>query len=301
MITAEELGLQLDDIKVHSGDSGLSIDLGAYSSRTTLMTGHACRSAARDAKRQILEVIGAKLHVPAETLDLRDGIVTGLAEGTDFSAIRQDYQREHRGFTGLPTGPFLTFQEASRIAFIERGSIVGTGEYRPPPLGGSFKGAAVGTSPAFGCSAQVTEVSVDMETGEITVNRITGAHDCGFAINKTQVEGQMEGSMMMGMGEALMEQIQYDTHGRIVNANLAEYKIPTALDMPQLDSIVVESNEPNGPYGAKEVGEGAIMPVIPALLNAVYDATGVRIDELPVTPERVVAALRRAREKEDEK
>jgi 4-hydroxybenzoyl-CoA reductase alpha subunit len=301
MITAEELGLELNDIKIHSGDSGLSVDLGAYSSRTTLMTGHACRSAARDVKCQILEVIGAKLHVPAETLDLKDGIVTGLPDGTDISALRQEYQREHRGFADLPSGPFLTFREASRIAFLERGSIVGTGEYRPPPLGGSFKGAAVGTSPAFGCSAQVAEVSVDMETGEITANRITGAHDCGFAINKMQVEGQMEGSMMMGMGEALMEQIQYDTNGRIVNANLAEYKIPTALDMPRLDSIVVESNEPNGPYGAKEVGEGAIMPVIPALLNAVYDATGVRIDELPLTPERVIAALRRAREEEDKK
>jgi 4-hydroxybenzoyl-CoA reductase subunit alpha len=164
-------------------------------------------------------------------------------------------------------------------------------------LGGSFKGAAVGTSPAFGCSAQISEVSVDLETGEITVDNITGAHDCGFAINITQVEGQMQGSMMMGMGEALMEQVIYDTKGRIVNANLAEYKIPTALDMPNLDTVIVESNEPNGPYGAKEVGEGAIMPVIPSILNAVYDATGVRIDELPVTPERLIAAMNLARDK----
>ena len=109
----------------------------------------------------------------------------------------------------------------------------------------------------------------------------------------------MQGSMMMGMGEALMEQILYDTKGRIVNANLAEYKIPTALDMPRLDSIIIESNEPNGPYGAKEVGEGAIMPVIPCLLNAIYDATGVRIEELPITPERIMAALRKAREEEE--
>jgi 4-hydroxybenzoyl-CoA reductase subunit alpha len=296
MITAEELGLEMDDVKVRSGDSSLSVDLGAYSSRTTLMTGHACRSAALDVKRQILEVISGKFNVPPETLDLKEGIVTGLPPGTDFSALRQEYQKEHRGFDHLPEGDSLTFREASRIAFLERGSIIGTGEYKPPPLGGSFKGAAVGTSPAFGCSAQVAEVSVDLETGEITVNKITGAHDCGFAINRTQVEGQMQGSMMMGMGEALMEQIQYDTNGRIVNANLAEYKIPTAVDMPQLNSIIIESNEPNGPYGAKEVGEGAIMPVIPCLLNAIYDATGVRIEELPVTPERVMAALRKARE-----
>ncbi len=143
----------------------------------------------------------------------------------------------------------------------------------------------------------MAEVSVDLETGRVTVGKITGAHDCGFAINVTQVEGQMQGSMMMGIGEALMEQIIYDKKGRIVNANLAEYKIPTALDMPHLDAIIVESNEPHGPYGAKEVGEGAIMPVIPSILNAIYDATGVRIEELPVTPERLVAALQAKRNK----
>ena len=292
MITAEELGLKLDDVTVVSGDSKLSVDLGAYSSRTTLMTGHACREAARDAKRQILEAVAGQLERPPDTLDLKDGLLVSLTDEIDFSDIRKEYLREHKGFVDLPEGPHLTFGEASRIAFLERGAIVGTGKYRPPPLGGSFKGAAVGTSPAFGCSAQIAEVSVDLETGEITVENITGAHDCGFAINVTQVEGQMHGSMMMGMGEALTEQIIYDKKGRIVNANLAEYKIPTALDMPHLEAIIVESNEPHGPYGAKEVGEGAIMPVIPSILNAIYDATGVRIDELPVTPERLVAALR---------
>ncbi len=297
MITAEELGLPLDDIRVASGDSSLSVDLGAYSSRTTLMTGHACREAAQDVKHQILEAVAGKLGVPPETLDLRDGQLVSLAGEIDFSDMRKEYLQEHRGFMDLPDGPHLTFREASRIAFLERGAIVGTGKYRPPPLGGSFKGATVGTSPAFGCSAQIAEVSVDLETGQITVENITGAHDCGFAINRTQVEGQMQGSMMMGMGEALMEQIIYDKKGRIVNANLAEYKIPTALDMPHLEAIIVESNEPHGPYGAKEVGEGAIMPVIPSILNAIYDATGVRIEELPVTPERLVAALRAKREK----
>jgi 4-hydroxybenzoyl-CoA reductase subunit alpha len=296
MITAEELGLALDDVRVESGDSSLSVDLGAYSSRTTLMTGHACREAAQDVKRQILEAIGALLNVPPESLDLKDGQVISRAGDLDFARIRKEYLQEHKGFMDLPEGPVLTFREASRIAYLERGTIVGTGKYRPPKLGGSFKGAAVGTSPAFGCSAQVAEVSVDLETGEVTVQNITGAHDCGFAINVTQVEGQMQGSMMMGMGEALMEEILYDTRGRIVNANLAEYKIPTAVDMPHLDAIIVESGEPRGPYGAKEVGEGAIMPVIPSVLNAIYDATGVLIDELPVTPERIVAALVAARE-----
>lgn len=292
MITAEELGLPLEDVRVQSGDSSFSVDLGAYSSRTTLMTGAACRDAARDVKRQILSAVAGLVDRPPETLDIRDGHIVSLGEEFDFSALREEYLKEHVGFSDNPDDPQLTFREASRIAFLELGSIVGTGQYRPPKLGGSFKGAAVGTSPAFGCSAQVAEVTVDLETGEVSVDRITGAHDCGFAINRTQVEGQMQGSMMMGMGEALMEQICYDDKGKILNANLAEYKIPTAVDMPKLDAIIVESHEPNGPYGAKEVGEGAIMPVIPSILNAIYDATGVRINELPITPERIVMALK---------
>lgn len=293
MITAEELGVSLDDVRVQAGDSSLSVDLGSYSSRTTLMTGAAARDAARDVKRRILSAVAGRIDVPPETLDLKDGCVISLADPIDFSALRDEYLKEHVGFSDLPDSPKLSFREASRIAFLEIGAVVGTGEYRPPKLGGSFKGAAVGTSPAFGCSAQVAEVSVDLDTGEVSVDRITGAHDCGFAINRTQVEGQMHGSMMMGMGEALMEQVIYDEHGRILNRNLAEYKIPTSLDMPQLDALIVESNEPHGPYGAKEVGEGAIMPVIPSILNAIHDATGVRINELPVTPERIVRALRR--------
>ncbi len=291
MIAAEVLGIPLTDVKVLSGDSDLAVDLGAYSSRTTLMTGNACKEAAESVKRQMLEVIALKTGVPAGELDIADGKVVWSGGELDVKELRHEFRKEHRGFEGTPLDGPLTFGEASRIAFLEKGSIVGTGKYKPPKLGGSFKGAAVGTSPAFGCSAQVAEVTVDLDTGEVTVDKITGAHDCGFAINRTQVEGQMQGSMMMGMGEALMEEVKYDDCGRIVNANLAEYKIPTALDMPPLESIIIESDEPAGPFGAKEVGEGAIMPTIPAILNAIYNATGVRIDELPVTPERIRMAV----------
>ncbi len=294
MITAEVLGIPLSDVKVVSGDSDLAVDLGAYSSRTTLMTGAAAKEAAESVKRQILEVIAQKTNAPLEELDITEGLVVWSRGELDIEQLRHDYRLEHRGFSGTPLKGNLTFAEAARIAFLEQGSIVGTGKYRPPPLGGSFKGATVGTSPAFGCSAQVAEVTVDLETGEVRVDKVTGAHDCGFAINRTQVEGQMQGSIMMGMGEALMEEIKYDDCGRIINANLAEYKIPTSLDVPPLEAIIIESHEPNGPFGAKEVGEGAIMPTIPAILNAIYDATGVRIDELPVTPERLRMALRKA-------
>jgi 4-hydroxybenzoyl-CoA reductase subunit alpha len=294
MITAEVLGIPMSEVKVVSGDSELAVDLGAYSSRTTLMTGTAAKEAAESVKQQVLEVLAEKTGVAVEDLDIVDGEVVYAKGDLDVEQFRHDHRMEHRGFRGVVTGGNLTFNEAARVAFIEKGSIVGTGKYKPPPLGGSFKGAAVGTSPAFGCSAQVAEVSVDPETGQVTVDRITGAHDCGFAINRTMVEGQMQGSVMMGMGEALMEEIKYDECGRIINSNLAEYKIPTSVDVPPLDSIIVESHEPHGPFGAKEVGEGAIMPTIPAILNAIYDATGVRINELPVTPERIRTALRKA-------
>jgi 4-hydroxybenzoyl-CoA reductase subunit alpha len=175
---------------------------------------------------------------------------------------------------------------------------VGTGKYKPQALGGKFKGATVGTSPAYGCSAQVVEVSVDMETGHVTIDKVTDAHDCGRAINRTSVEGQMEGSISMGMGEAMFEEVKFDGRGRVINADLAEYKLVTALDMPPVKPIIVESDEPNGPFGAKEVGEGAIMPTIPAILNAVYDAIGVRIFELPLTPERVYTAIKEYKEKQ---
>jgi len=226
-------------------------------------------------------------------MDIKKGFIVFKKAKPDFSGLRTQYIKEHRGWTDNPRPDSeLSFREASRIAYLAKGSIVGTGKYKPPELGGKFKGAAVGTSPAYGCSAQIAEVSVDEETGKITIENLTDAHDCGRAINRTSVEAQMHGSLSMGLGEALYEEVKFDAKGHVINADLAEYKIPTALDMPSMDVIIVESNEPNGPFGAKEVGEGAIMPAIPAILNAVYDAIGVRIFELPLTSERVWAAIR---------
>ena len=299
MIAAEALGVPLDHIKVSSGDTDYSVDLGAYSSRQTLMTGHATKQAAEDLKGQVLEVLGDKLKISPDRMDIKKGYIVFTDETPDFSILRTIYAKEHRGFRDNPDPDEpLTFREAARIAYLSRGSMVGTGSYRPGDLGGKFKGATVGTSPAYGPSAQVVEVTVDKGTGKVTVDRMTDAHDCGFAINRTSVEGQMQGSLSMGLGEAMFEEVKFDDKGRILNANLAEYKIPTALDMPNVDTIIVESNEPNGPFGAKEVGEGAIMPTIPAILNAVYDAVGVKIHELPLTPERVFMAIQ---EKEREK
>jgi 4-hydroxybenzoyl-CoA reductase subunit alpha len=297
MIAAETLGIPLENVKVTSGDTDLTVDLGAYSSRQTLMTGHATKEAAEQVRRQIAEVLAERTGHDASSISFRDGRVLFDGGPGDFEAMRRQYIKEHRGWTDAPGGEYLTFKEAARMAYLARGTIVGTGKYKPPPLGGSYKGAAVGTSPAYGCSAQVVEVSVDMETGEVTVDAMTDAHDCGLAINRTQVEAQMQGSLSMGLGECLFEEVKFDSRGRIVNASLGEYRIPTALDMPNVKCIIVESNEPKGPYGAKEVGEGAIMPTIPAILNAIRDATGCAINELPVSSERLFMALRAAAKK----
>jgi 4-hydroxybenzoyl-CoA reductase subunit alpha len=298
MIAAEAIGVPLSWVRVASGDTDMGMDLGAYSSRQTLMTGHATKEAAESVKRQILEVLAEELGQSVESLDIKRGVVVFQKRNVDCSALRTRYQQEHRGWTdNIASGP-LTFREASRIAYLARGTIVGTGKYKPKNLGGKHKGAAVGTSPAYGCSAQVTEVSVDLETGHITVDKMTDAHDCGQAINRNSVEGQMHGSLSMGLGEALFEEVRFDDSGRVANDNLAEYKLVRSLDMPPMEAIVVETNEPNGPFGAKEVGEGAIMPTIPAVLNAVYDAVGVRIFELPLTSERVYRAMEEYRARE---
>ncbi len=264
MIAAETLGIPLENVRLASGDTDMGVDLGAYSSRQTLMTGHATKNAAEHAKQQVLEVLAQQLDIPIKDMDIKKGFIEFKNQAPDFSLLRTRYIKEHKGWTDNPDSNKLTFKEASRIAFLEKGSIVGTGKYKPHNLGGKFKGAAVGTSPAYGC---------------------------GKAINMTSVEGQMEGSVSMGIGEAMHEEIIFDDQGHIMNNNLAEYKMVTSMDMPEVNAIVIESDEPNGPYGAKEVGEGAIMPTIPAILNAVHDATGVRIFELPLTPERVYNAI----------
>ena len=293
MIAAEAVGIPLEQVRVKSGDTDFGIDLGAYSSRTTLMTGHATKEAGDNLKAMVLETLAGELGIQAARLDIKNGLIKISGGPVDFSAIRTGYIKEHRGWQDQPQSQELTFREAARLAYLRRGTLVATGKYKPPVLGGKYKGATVGTSPAYGCSAQVAEVNVDFETGQIIVERVTDAHDCGQAVNLTSVEAQMQGSVSMGLGEALFEEVKFDAQGRIINASLGEYHIPTVMDMPEVRCIVVESGEPNGPFGAKEVGEGAIMPTIPAILNAVRNATGLVLEETPLTPERVYQALKK--------
>ncbi len=296
MIAAEVLGLSLSNVTVISGDTGLCpIDLGAYSSRQTLMTGNATKQAAETVKAQILDKLSAAFNMPSTEFTLRDGMVLGTEKNpAKVKEIRSRYTSEHRGFSKLPKGEGpLTFTEVARWVFARQGTIVGIGTYAPPELQYSkeWKGSVVGASPAYSTQSCVAEVTVDTETGRLTIDRLTLAHDCGTAINRQAVEGQLDGSMCHGLGEALFEEVVFDSKGRVVNSTLGDYKIPTPVDVPELSSVPVESYEPNGPYGAKEAGEGCILPVIPAILNAIYDACGVMIMDVPITAEKILNAL----------
>ncbi|HEX6623830.1 MAG TPA: molybdopterin cofactor-binding domain-containing protein [Pyrinomonadaceae bacterium] len=188
----------------------------------------------------------------------------------------------------------VAFAEAVVLAESKFGTIGTVGSYTPPRSPGRFKGAGVGPSPAYSYSAAVAEVDVDAETGLVTVERIHIGHDIGKSINPMLVMGQVEGSVYMGLGEALMEEMVYRANRNVVHKfpSLLEYKSPTTMEMCDVVTYLVEDADPNGPFGAKEVGQGPLLPVMPAVANAVYDAVGVRIDEVPITPEKVLAALR---------
>jgi CO/xanthine dehydrogenase Mo-binding subunit len=185
----------------------------------------------------------------------------------------------------------ITFEEASILAEAKFGTLTSAGSYTPPKIAGPYKGSGVGPSPAYSYSACVVDLDAEPRTGLIRVNKVWIAHDVGRAINPLLVEGQVEGSVYMGLGEALMEE-QTFRRGLHKWPSMLEYKSPTFLDMPDVETFIVETIDPEGPYGAKEAGQGPLLPVPPAVCAAVYDALGVWIDEIPVTPEKVLAALR---------
>jgi len=192
----------------------------------------------------------------------------------------------------------VTFQEAVCIAEARVGTIGTTGSYTPPKSAAHFKGGGVGPSPTYSYTAAVVEVDVDPETGWITVPRVWIAHDIGRALNPTLVRGQVEGSVYMGLGEALMEEQAFRRlPARLSSAlvhkfpSMLEYKSPTSLDMPEMFTDLIEHPDPQGPFGAKEVGQGPLLPIMPAVANAVYDAVGVRVDQIPITPEKILRAL----------
>jgi 4-hydroxybenzoyl-CoA reductase subunit alpha len=306
-IAAETLGCSLSRVRVIAADTDLTpIDIGSYSSRVTFMNGNATLRAAGEVKRQIAAAAAQRMSCGAEELIFRgdkvikrqnagksaratqdQATVAGRVEGQILRGSLQQKRKDE--------GPkdSMTFEEAVVAAIDFHGALTGTGSYAPPPeaRGGKHKGAGVGPSPAYAYSAQVAEVSVDEDTGEVTVHKVWAAHDCGRALNPVSVEGQIIGSVWMGMGQALTEEMVWKD-GLLMNPGLLEYRSPSSVESPEVEPIIVESIDPEGPFGAKECSEGSLAATIPAIANAIYDAVGIRLHESPFTPERVLSALR---------
>ncbi|MBM4108037.1 MAG: 2Fe-2S iron-sulfur cluster binding domain-containing protein [Phycisphaerae bacterium] len=270
-IAAEAMGIPHTRLRMKSQDSDIApLDLGSYSSRVTLMAGNAVAAAGAAVADKIRPYAAAMLGCAPPAVRFAHG--RAFVEG------------------GPPEG--VAWEEAARRYFNEHGPLVGTGCYKPPEgLGGDFKGATVGTSPAYSFGTAACEVAVDLDTGKVRVQRFTDYHDCGTPINPQQVHGQVEGAIVMSASETILEDVQFDDKGRVLNPNLHGYLIMTIKDAPEIFSGIVESYEPRGPFGAKEIGEGATLPVLGAVAHAIANATGVWIKDLPITPEKILAAL----------
>jgi len=265
-IVAEVLGIEPKDIRVHPADTDLTpVDLGSYSSRVTLMAGNAAIQAAERLKARLVEAVAEKLEVTPDKLVARD----------------------RRVFVDGDPDRGVAFAQAVALAESKFGVLAFPGSYAPPKRAGKYKGGGVGPSPCYSYSACVVEVDVDTETGEVRPTEVWIAHDVGRALNPLLVEGQVEGSVYMGLGEALMEE-QVFRKGVHKIPSMLEYKSPTTLETPEIHTILVETDDPEGPFGAKEAGQGPLLPLIPAVANAVYSAVGVRVDEVPISPEKVL-------------
>ena len=276
---AKTLDLPLEQVRVISGDSELTPkDNGAYSSRITFMVGNAAIDAATKLKKILIEAAANKFTAPPEDIECAGGMFR-VVHGTQSP---------------------LPFADVVKLALIDEGTISVKGTFTCPPeaQGGKHRGGAVGGTMGFSYATQVVEVSVDEATGSITVDKVWVALDCGHAINPLAVEGQIEGAVWMGFGQALSEETRY-LEGLPAHASLLEYRVPTMAESPPIEVHIVESHDPNGPFGAKEASEGALAASMPALIAAIADATGIDFDQLPVTPDRLVEALverrRRAR------
>lgn len=269
MVVAETLGIGMDQVFVLAADTLLTpVDLGSYSSRVTFMCGNAAKSAAENLKKEILTAVSLRHHIPIEELYISQSRVC-----SNDASLQLDWLA------------------AVDMATAHRGALTVSGYYISPKLGGDFKGAGAGLSPSYSFGACIAEVSVDKQTGKVEILNVWGAHDCGKALNPMAVEGQLEGSWHMGIGQAISEEMKY-FNGLLLNNNFIDYKIPTSLDTPEFHTHIIETGDPEGPFGAKECGEGALHPVIPAVINAIYNATGVRITKLPVKAEDILEKIK---------
>ncbi|MFO1398739.1 MAG: 4-hydroxybenzoyl-CoA reductase subunit alpha [Burkholderiales bacterium] len=269
-VVADVLGVPMARIRIVTTDSALTPkDNGSYSSRVSFMVGNAALRAAQELLRILVAAAARKLGVDAERVEW-------LGEGCRVLG-------EDRG---------LDFADVVSAALVDSGTLTVKGTWSTPPetQGGKFRGAAVGSTAGFSYSAQVVEVAVDEETGVVKVERVWVAHDCGFAINPLAVTAQVQGAVWMGMGQALQEETQYH-EGLHLRPNFLDYRVPTMAESPPIEVHLVESNDPLGPFGAKEASEGGLHALPPALTNAIADALGIRLHALPATPDRVLDAL----------
>jgi 4-hydroxybenzoyl-CoA reductase alpha subunit len=275
LIAAEELGVPVEEIKVINADTALTPqDPGSYSMAETFVAGNAAKAAAADAKRQLLEIAAERLEANPADLELRDKRIYVKGSPEQGLSLREAV------WAGLASGR----------------PVLGKGHYQPDlsfmdTVRGKIEGQITGAY-TFGTTA--AEVEVDRETGQIAVKKVAAAHDCGFALNRMAVEGQIEGSVVIGQGQVLSEEMHWD-EGQCLNATYTSYGLSTALEAPQIDSIIVESDDPNGPFGAKEAAETINIAIIPAIANAVHDAVGWRATALPISPERVLEGLETSR------
>jgi 4-hydroxybenzoyl-CoA reductase subunit alpha len=267
---AEVLGLSLDRLRVIANDSAVTPkDNGSYSSRVSFMVGNAAIRAAQALREVLLAAAARRFGVGAEEVECLGELYR--AGGADKS---------------------LGYRDVVTAALEGTGTLTVKGVWSTPVevQGGKFRGAAVGTGAGYSYAAQVVEVEVDEATGVVKVARVWVAHDCGRAINPLAVEGQVQGSVWMGMGQALTEETRYHD-GLPLAANFLDYRMPTIVESPPIDAFIVEAPDPHGPFGAKEAGEGSLSGFLPALTNAIAEATGLRLTALPASPDRLLDAL----------
>jgi nicotinate dehydrogenase medium molybdopterin subunit len=274
-IAAEALGIAADDVHVVSGDTDATpVDYGAIASRTTYVTGNAVRLAAEKARAILFAVAAPVLGVRADQLEARD------------RRIR---------VKGFPERGVAIGEVAQRAQATLGEPALGAASWNPPTVAMDPETGQGKPFATYVYATQIAEVEVDDETGEVTVLRVVAAHDCGTPVNPMLVEGQVQGGVAMGIGFALHEEILFDAAGRQRNPNLTNYIAPTSLDVPEIEVDIVDGYDPTGPFGAKGVGEPTLVPTAAAIANAIHDAVGVRVTALPITAERVAAAMRAKR------
>jgi CO/xanthine dehydrogenase Mo-binding subunit len=272
-LVSERLGITPDECRVVEADTDLTpVDLGSYSSRVTFMAGNAAIHAADRVRDQLFSVVAELWGCDERELTAAGGTI----RGTDGEGEPQE----------------ISFVKAVHATEARFGTLGSTGSYRPPKIGSRFKRSSVGPSPAYSFTAQVAEVTVDVETGIVTIEKMWAAHDLGRILHKEIAEGQVEGCVYMGVGEAMLEEQSYEG-GVMRTPSILEYRIPTVMDTPEIEVMLVESHDPEGPFGAKEAGEGPQLSTVPAIANAIHDAIGIWLGAPPYTPDKVLKALRR--------